>query len=547
MFYYHLLIILISLFYYQIKAKEYIIPLLDNSGSLRAVSDDNDTVVVFKGVRYAAPPIDELRWRPPQKYIPNDVNVVRNATEFGNACIQEVDDMFINKIDEDCLFLNVNVGVNILENIDKNTQNVPVLVFIHGGSYVRGAGMLYRGEDMINYWNNQVIVVTLEYRLNIFGFLGSDELRSRDEASGSTGNYGLQDQRLALEWVQHNIAAFGGDPNRVTIMGESAGGGSISNHLTMKKSWGLFSGAIIESGSFSQWVCINMTRAQNSFDQLLSVTDCEDVTCLVNTDADMLFEAATSLPSYTVLDAENFPYAPTVDGVEILSHPWISLTNGDIVDVPLLHGTNTDEGLLFTTLPRKATHEDLMHEWSDVQGYSVDNITKLQQIYGLQNYTAVPTVSRFWWQGQRSLGDKWMSCPAEYTSQKLAERQDRHSPTFMYHFEHSGYMSHFVVHGAEMAYAFHWNVVAKTEADANVADIVSSYWGNFIVGMPHDVNCKAVGRTDLSEWPRFSKADGGMVQIILNEGEVSTSNKLKDDECNFFIRYIDDRIRADFD
>ena len=161
------------------------------------------------------------------------------------------------------------------------------------------------------------------------------------------------------------------------------------------------------------------------------------------------------------MDLDSLPFTPTADGVELLTHPWLALQAGEVNDVPLLHGTNADEGLLFTSMSREASHSDLMAEWRDVQGYSPEEITVLEGLYGQQQYAQVPTVTRAWWQGQRSLGDKWFSCPAEFTSRQLAALNlaDRQSPTFMYHFEHTSHRSHFVIHGAEMGYVFHWNIV----------------------------------------------------------------------------------------
>ena len=548
-------------------SKDFFVTLPESSGTLHAVADDNATVVVFKGVRYAQPPVGSRRWMPPQAYVPaNNTSAVREATEFGNVCIQEASDTFESRMDEDCLFLNIDVSVDMLDHSALMKEGVPapvpvpVVVFVHGGSYVRGAGLVYRGTDAIDFWKKQAIVVTFEYRLNVFGFLGAEELRVQDGASKSTGNYGLQDQRLALQWVQQNIAAFGGDPQRVTLMGESAGGGSVANHLSMKKSWGLYDSAIIESGSFSQWICHSMSKAQSSFDQMLMATDCRDVSCLLATDATALFQAAKSLPTYSSLALEDLPFSPTVDGVELLTHPWLALASGDIDDVPLLHGTNADEGLLFTSLSRDASADDLLTEWRDVQGYSPEEMRALEGLYGAQEYSHVPTVTHAWWQGQRSLGDKWFSCPAEYTSQQLTALNlslpGRQSPTFMYHFEHPGHMSHYVVHGAEMAYVFHWSVVSASKK-AYMADATCSYWGNFVLDANHDVNTQTVGLQGLSEWPPYADSGtagrggeggggGGRVQVLLDEGAITTQRGLKEDECEFFIQYIDAAIRKEF-
>jgi carboxylesterase type B len=232
------------------------------------------------------------------------------------------------------------------------------------------------------------------------------------------------------------------------------------------------------------------------------------IDCLsqLDLDASALFQAAEDLPSYSILSVESLPFTPTADGVEITTHPWIALANGEVDDVPLLHGTNADEGLLFTTLPLDATHQDLLAEWRGVQGYTAEETALLEELYGTQEYENVLTVSRAWWQSQRSLGDKWFSCPAEYTSQQLSALPHRHSATFMYHFEHPSLMSPFVIHGSELAYVFHWSIAMANQEDAYMANATCSYWGNFALSVSHDVNNPIVGMTDLPHWPAYLKS-----------------------------------------
>jgi carboxylesterase type B len=175
----------------------------------------------------------------------------------------------------------------------------------------------------------------------VFGFLGSEELRSQDASGsgGATGNYGLLDQRLAFDWVRKNIASFGGNAKDVTIFGESAGAGSMANHLSMKKSWGSFDKVMLESGSYAIWITQNMSVTQKAYDTLLDLTHCKNVECLLGLSAETVFEAQKDIPSPDVT-LYGSPWNPVTDGVEMTTHPWIALANGEVPDVPILHGEN---------------------------------------------------------------------------------------------------------------------------------------------------------------------------------------------------------------
>eukprot|EP00750_Incisomonas_marina_P021595 INCI458.2.p1 GENE.INCI458.2~~INCI458.2.p1 ORF type:complete len:671 (-),score=83.18 INCI458.2:88-2100(-) len=220
----------------------------------------------FLGMRYATPPLGNLRWRRPVP-VANWTGVY-NATAYGADCYQYraagpggrmVGGWYtingLDKLSEDCLFINVYTP----PQVDPTAKNWPVMVYFHAGEFYMGAG-----NDLENNWpfdsapsapspllQHGLVIVTLNYRLGNLGFLAADELRSRDP-SGSTGNYGVQDQRQALLWVQENIGFFGGDSNNVILAGESSGGTSVAAHLIMKQSWGLFHKVIMQSPGFTQ-------------------------------------------------------------------------------------------------------------------------------------------------------------------------------------------------------------------------------------------------------------------------------------------------------
>ena len=186
----------------------------------------------FLGVPFAKPPVDVYRWRPPQQL--DSWNGTRDAKDYGNNCWQS-DTTFtpLSKMSEDCLYLDLYLP------LEKDIKGpLPVMIFFYGGSWEWGAASWppYSGKGTIEN-GAQVIFINANYRLGPLGFFGTPYMKSISP-HGSVANYGLQDQRMAMRWIQENIAAFGGDPKRVTIWGESAGAGSVSNHLVMKRSWG---------------------------------------------------------------------------------------------------------------------------------------------------------------------------------------------------------------------------------------------------------------------------------------------------------------------
>jgi len=215
-----------------------------DSGALEGTVDSTTGTLVFKGIPYAAPPVGSLRWRPTQP--PAHWRGVRAAQQLGHNCMQSQPysdiDPYSAGVSEDCLYLNVWTT-----SLGSSAAARPVMVWIHGGGFFAGFG----GEERHNgarLAQKGAVVVTLNYRLGPFGFLTHPALTAESPRNAS-GNYGLLDQIAALKWVQRNIARFGGDPARVTIFGESAGGMSVGSLIASPLAKGLFQRAILESGT----------------------------------------------------------------------------------------------------------------------------------------------------------------------------------------------------------------------------------------------------------------------------------------------------------
>ena len=313
------------------------------------------------GVPYAEPPVGDRRWRPPAPK-KHWGSAPRDATMFKPDCAQfgpgwpSLGITDLNTTSEDCLTLNVFAPLGTVAG------GAPVVVFFPAGGYTWGAA---NDAEMNAYakasapgWQN-VVFVTANYRVSIFGFLAHQSLRSRSP-SGSTGCYGSQDQREALRWVQSNIAQFGGDPKRVMIFGESAGATSITTHMVMKDSWGLFQRAAADSGGFSDWVR-NFDDASDVFENVTAALGCADkpdpVACMVAKPTKDLLDATDPFYGYVHGKHPVLPHpesvlgtqwAPVVDGVEMTATPQILLEQGHVApNVPMLLGSNRDEGSLF--------------------------------------------------------------------------------------------------------------------------------------------------------------------------------------------------------
>src|SRR6202042_3721558 len=304
-----------------------------DTGKLEGKSDG--TINAFLGIPYAAPPVGDLRWKPPAR--PAKWQGTRKATEFGARCMQSriYDDMIFRDPgpSEDCLYLNVWVPAR------RPGGRLPVMVWVYGGGFAAGATSEPR-QDGTNLAKENVVVVSMNYRLGIFGFFAHPEL-AKENAHNATGNYGLMDQSAALEWVKRNIAQFGGDPGNVTIFGESAGSFSVSEQMASPVSKGLFHKAIGESGgAFASHALPMRTKDQAAEEGARFAKD--------KLNADTL-AALRALPAQKVLDAQlalkgEGRFAPNIDGYFLPESPEAIFAAGKQSDVPLLAGWNRDEG-----------------------------------------------------------------------------------------------------------------------------------------------------------------------------------------------------------
>ena len=428
--------------------------------------------VRYLGVPFATPPTGEMRWRAPKAIDMHDLNI--NATSYGPMCMQPGrgwDTLSTRPYSEDCLYLNVFTPDNL------KSKRLPVMVYIHGGDYLQGGS-----DDTEIYGCNLVrvtgesIVVTIQYRLGVFGFLGSPQLSEREARSDlsqveriSTGNYGLLDQIAALQWVRDNIDFFGGDKDRVMIFGESAGAGSISNLLVSPLANGLFQKAVMQSGAFALWTTKRMSDAVNVYDDLLNISGCnanelDPLGCLENIPAEKLVLFASQVRAYpdqwTVCR-----WAPTVDGIAVKMHPSDIVTTGGsslglIADVPIMFGNNDEEGSSFVSEtrlssspgidPNSFSHQDL-EQWIE---RNFDDASSVKKFYQL-NQDEYPSA---WFAAQRIVGDMMLFCPSRRAAAALhAAKLDgqRINSIFEYVFDRAPKDSKWgAYHGAEVPFVF---------------------------------------------------------------------------------------------
>jgi para-nitrobenzyl esterase len=285
---------------------------------------------VFRGIPYAAPPIGEFRWREPQPLA--RWAGVRRAADFGPRCMQlpsNREAFRSGQMSEDCLHLNIWAPARA------GHEKLPVLVYFHGGGFDAGDGSEGR-YDGANLAARGIVMVTVNYRLGVFGFLSMPE-SARESPHGGGGNYGLLDQVAALRWVRENIAAFGGDPEQVTIGGESAGAISVNTHMASPLSRGLFVRAIGESGAmFAPVKLWSRSQAESSAMKYAGHAVATSLQELRTKSADALLSATEKGPG--------FQFWPIVDGYFLTDTPKSSFSSGTQARVPLLIGSNAQDG-----------------------------------------------------------------------------------------------------------------------------------------------------------------------------------------------------------
>ncbi|MDL4821109.1 carboxylesterase/lipase family protein [Actinomadura opuntiae] len=463
-----------------------------DAGVLRGAA--TGTTDQFLGVPYAAPPVQQRRWKPPQPVA--RWKGVRSATRLSARCIQNT----TAPTSEDCLYLNVYTP----KGASPSTHRYPVMVYIHGGAFVSGTGSNYDPTTMVE---RGAIVVTLNYRLGALGFLAHPALAAAD---GSAGNYGLMDQQAALRWVQRNIGRFGGQANRVTIFGESAGGDSVLAHLTSPGSAGLFSAAIAQSGAYNLKLQ-SRADAETDGEALAAAAGCPDQTaaCL------------RSLPASALLAQQKSILYLQTDGAVLPRSLDDAFRSGAFHHVPVINGTTHDESTYFVATGydlagQRVTAENYLAGIQAMTGVSPAAAKRVAQRYPLTASTNPASALA------AAATDASFACPALQLDGWLSKRV----PTYAYEFNDRNAPQLYLPpvsfpygasHASELQYLFTvGNAVypaALSKDQQALAATMRKHWTNF---------AKDRQPADKRTWPLFSGAAPQMISYAPSRlGEVT--------------------------
>ncbi|XP_078000488.1 cholinesterase-like [Glandiceps talaboti] len=511
-------------------------------------------VDTFLGIPYAEPPIGELRFKAPTPSVKR-WGGVRNATTFSDGCLQQPDTFFGDEfrgsnmwnpnvnISEDCLYLNVWTPY-------PRPTNAAVMVWIHGGGFVSGVSSLdvYNGATLSAI--EQVVVVSMNYRLGALGFLALRDQRA-------PGNMGLKDQTVALQWVKDNIDKFGGDPNEVTIFGESAGAASVGLHLYSPMSKNLFKRAILQSGSpLAPWAITSDQEAVMLAEKLAEQLQCE-ITSTNDTliAVEPLLECFHQKTALEITDAQNYlatgnnavaVFSPVVDQNFLKRVPAESVSSGSMKSSPILIGINRDEGTWFMpyylsehfslTYPNttRAVYDDSISKFFVGESNLAHDVTAFNYI----NWEDPDDPNSLNKALSDIIGDSIIACP---TIDLATVYNDANNDVFMYSFNHRASNNPWpewfgVLHGDEIDFAFGRPLHSENgfnEEDRLVSKKMMKFWANF--AKTGDPNKERTDSVSNEEWPLFDSQNQEYI-ILKGDGDqaAETGQKLKAKHCAYW-------------
>jgi len=535
---------------------------------------------VFYGIPYAKAPAGDLRWQPP--VAPDPWSEPLEGFSYGPACPQGgfPGSAIFPTQSEDCLHINVATP--------EGAQGLPVMFWIHGGANTEEAAYepFFNLSTLVQTSGMRVVVVSIDYRLGVFGFLGSSELAASlttGQYAGSTGNYGLMDQRFAMEWVNKHIAAFGGDPNQVTLFGESAGAYDIGFHLVQPGSYPYYKRAIMQSYGDSQIEHISMAFAQDVYNRILSSLSCSDLACLRSKTAAELVAAAEAVG--TPLQTAG-KWNPVIDGVYTTGTGWDLMLQGQFNDkAQVLLGADHDENSILTgfldimqgKLPADATEADFDSFLDSIQvspRLTATQKAHVKSLYAWGTYDDYPSylgaapsyqgllaaqgkggpLSKWWWAGTMAVEDAASPHSTGYcTHRRMAKHLTQKIDTYIYIWAHPpqyielnqtlpgkimfGPDNSMVPHSSELRYVFNAmngqyceNI---TSMDRAVALATASSWAAFAVtGDPSSSTFTQA----FKGWEKYSNTEDKTYYIAPSRDsfEGGSMRKVRAEQCDYW-------------
>jgi para-nitrobenzyl esterase len=480
------------------------------NGVVQGVVSADNRVRTFKGIPFAAPPVGALRWKAPQP-APSWTGV-RRSVDYGPRCMQGniYSDMRFNDAGpaEDCLYLNLWMPEAAYDGREPEQIKLPVMVWIYGGGFQAGSTSEPR-QDAGVLSRRGVMIVSFNYRLGVFGYFSHPEL-ARESGHNASGNYGLLDQMAALEWIHDNIAGFGGDPNNVTIFGESAGSLSVSALMASPLARGLFQRAIGESGAFFGGTLPLKPHAETEqtdakwAEAAFGAASLDKLRALP---ADQLLQAA--------LKAGQIRFAPNIDGYYLPESVAAIFAAGKQAQVPLMAGWNLDEGSYRQFFGGQAVTAE--NYAARVRAQFGDKADAFLKFYAAGTDAGAKRAAADF------AGDQFIA----YATWKWLDTHAKtgHAPVYRYKFEQTLPLAAGSPEGAEATaphaseIEFVFNVLNSRRLpwrpeDRQVSDRMATYWTNFAkTGSPN--------ATDLPRWPVYRADDGYQVMHIATDSNAS--------------------------
>ncbi|KAB0802765.1 hypothetical protein PPYR_04951 [Photinus pyralis] len=516
-------------------------------GEIRGISQTAATgkkVNAWYGIPYAEKPIGDLRFRP--SIPPQPWQGTLNASKIPPACMQTRASFLSqheffpgkkrwmprNPLSEDCLYLTVVAP-------DPVPLNAAVMVWIHGGGFYSGSNTLSLYDHKTLASEENVIVASMQYRLGVFGFLSLERELN--------GNAGLFDQALALQWIKNNIAAFGGNPNSITVFGESAGAASVSHHLLSPVSSNLFSRAIMQSGvATAAWATDTGLNMANSLNVAKRVGCPKElplmVKCLQRTDADLLLTAQETIPR---LGLVSIPFCPVVDGKFIVRDPLETLKNGLYDPKNVIIGVNENEGSYFllyyaqrfnyenVTVARARFLEEIPKIVATRSPLEIEAI-----VYEYTDWSDPNGASKNLVALEKILGDSSFTC----SSYEFAKTYSERSNLFFYHYKHRSPLNQWpswggALHGDEIAFIFGEPLDPRKKYAREQIELsrrMMRYWANF--ARTGDPNC-VTNHQCQNAWPLFEPDNLRYINLDVNRFSVS-KEPVRARQCMFWQKFL---------